>query len=60
MKNKIFHFLARKDIYASFPELKNQIAVGTEEDIDSKSNEEEIIDLRHDYMVAKIKNSTSL
>lgn len=57
-EQNLFIFSPEKISMLVFSELKNQIAVGTEEDIDSKSNEEEITDLRHDYMVAKIKNST--
>ena len=57
-EQNLFIFSPEKISMLVFSELKNQIAVGTEEDIDSKSSEEEITDLRHDYMVAKIKNST--
>ena len=57
-EQNLFIFSPEKISMLVFSELKNQIAVVTEEDIDSKSNEEEITDLRHDYMVAKIKNST--
>ena len=57
-EQNLFIFSPEKISMLVFSELKNQIAVGTEEDIDSKSNEEEITELRHDYMVAKIKNST--
>ena len=57
-EQNLFIFSPEKISTLVFSELKNQIAVGTEEDIDSKSNEEELADLRHDYMVAKIKNST--
>ena len=57
-EQNLFIFSPEKISTLVFSELKNQIAVGTEEDIDSKSSEEEITDLRHDYMVAKIKNST--
>ena len=57
-EQNLFIFSPEKISMLVFSELKNQIAVGTEEDIDSKSREEEITDLRHDYMVAKIKNST--
>ena len=57
-EQNLFIFSPEKISMLVFSELKNQIAVGIEEDIDSKSNEEEITDLRHDYMVAKIKNST--
>ena len=57
-EQNLFIFSPEKISMLVFSELKNQIAVGTEEDIDSKSSEEEITDLTHDYMVAKIKNST--
>ena len=57
-EQNLFIFSPEKISMLVFSELKNQIAVGTEEDIDSKSSEEEITDLRHDYMVAKIKDST--
>ena len=57
-EQNLFIFSPEKISMLVFSELKNQIAVGTEEDIASKSSEEEITDLRHDYMVAKIKNST--
>ena len=57
-EQNLFIFSPEKISTLVFSELKNQIAVRTEEDIDSKSSEEEITDLRHDYMVAKIKNST--
>ena len=57
-EQNLFIFSPEKISMLVFSELKNQIAVGTEEDIDSKSSEEEITDLSHDYMVAKIKNST--
>ena len=57
-EQNLFIFSPEKISMLVFSELKNQIAVGTEENIDSKSSEDEITDLRHDYMVAKIKNST--
>ena len=57
-EQNLFIFSPEKISMLVFSELKNQIAVRTEEDIDSKSSEEEITDLRHDYMVANIKNST--
>ena len=57
-EQNLFIFSPEKISMLVFSELKNQIAVRTEEDIDSKSSEEEVTDLRHDYMVAKIKNST--
>ena len=57
-EQNLFIFSPEKISTLVFSELKNQIAVGIEEDINSKSSEEEITDLRHDYMVAKIKNST--
>ena len=57
-EQNLFIFSPEKISMLVFSELKNQIAVRTEEDIDSKSSEEEVTELRHDYMVAKIKNST--
>ncbi len=57
-EQNLFIFSPEKISLLVFSELKNQIAVEAEEDIDSKSSEEEIIDLGQDYMVAKIKNST--
>ena len=57
-EQNLFIFSPEKISLLVFSELKNQIAVETEEDIDNKSSEEEIIDLGQDYMVAKIKNST--
>ena len=57
-EQNLFIFSPEKISTLVFSELKNQIAVRTEEDIDSKSSEEEMTDLRYDYMVAKIKNST--
>ena len=57
-EQNLFIFSPEKISMLVFSELKNQIAVGTEEDIDSKSSDEELTDLHHDYMVAKIKNST--
>ena len=57
-EQNLFIFSPEKISMLVFAELKNQIAVGTEEDIDSRSSKEELTDLHHDYMVAKIKNST--
>jgi len=57
-EQNLFIFSPEKISTLVFSELKNQIAVRTEEDIDSKFSEEEITDLSHDYMVANIKNST--
>ena len=57
-EQNLFIFSPEKISILVFSELKNQIAVETEEDIDNKSSEEEVIDLGQDYMVAKIKNST--
>ena len=57
-EQNLFIFSPEKISKLVFSELKNQIAVGTEEDTDRKSSEEELADLSHDYMVAKIKNST--
>ena len=57
-EQNLFIFSPEKISTLVFSELKNQIAVGTEEDTYRKSSEEELADLSHDYMVAKIKNST--
>ena len=57
-EQNLFIFSPEKISILVFSELKNQIAVGTEEDIDSEPSDEELTDLHHDYMVAKIKNST--
>ena len=57
-EQNLFIFSPEKISILVFSELKNQIAVETEEDVDNKSSEEEIIDSGQDYMVAKIKNST--
>ena len=57
-EQNLFIFSPEKISKLVFSELKNQIAVGSEEDTDKKSSEQELTDLSHDYMVAKIKNST--
>ena len=57
-EQNLFIFSPEKISVLVFSELKNQIAVGTEEDIDNEPSDEELTDLHHDYMVAKIKNST--
>ena len=57
-EQNLFIFSPEKISILVFSELKNQIAVGTEEDIDNEPSDEELTDLHHDYMVAKIKNST--
>ena len=57
-EQNLFIFSPEKISTLVFSELKNQIAVGIEEDTDRKSSEEQLADLSHDYMVAKIKNST--
>ena len=57
-EQNLFIFSPEKISILVFSELKNQIAVGSEEDTDKKSSEQELTDLSHDYMVAKIKNST--
>ena len=57
-EQNLFIFSPEKISILVFSELKNQIAVGSEEDTDRKSREQELTDLSHDYMVAKIKNST--
>jgi len=55
----LFVFSPEKISTLVFSELKNQIAIANDTEIDDKSIEEETgADLRHDYMVAKIKNST--
>ena len=55
----LFIFSPEKISTLVFSELKNQIAIANDGEIDDKSIEEEKdADLRHDYMVAKIKNST--
>ena len=57
-EQNLFIFSPEKISILVFSELKNQIAIGSEEDTDRKSREQELTDLSHDYMVAKIKNST--
>ena len=57
-EQNLFIFSPEKISTLVFSELKNQIAVGIEEDTDRKSSEEQLADLSHDYMLAKIKNST--
>ena len=57
-EQNLFIFSPEKISILVFSELKNQIAVRSEEDTDKKSSEQELTDLSHDYMVAKIKNST--
>ncbi|NCV19627.1 MAG: hypothetical protein EBW42_12895, partial [Rhodobacterales bacterium] len=59
-EQNLFIFSPEKISTLVFSELKNQIAIANDGEIDDKSIEEEEkdADLRHDYMVAKIKNST--
>ena len=58
-EQNLFIFSPEKISTLVFSELKNQIAIANDGEIDDKSIEEEKdTDLRHDYMVAKIKNST--
>jgi len=58
-EQNLFIFSPEKISTLVFSELKNQIAIANDGEIDDKSIEEEKdADLRHDYMVAKIKNST--
>jgi len=58
-EQNLFIFSPEKISTLVFSELKNQIAIANDGEIDDKSIEEETdADLRHDYMVAKIKNST--
>ena len=58
-EQNLFIFSPEKISTLVFSELKNQIAIANDAEIDDKSIEEEKdADLRHDYMVAKIKNST--
>ena len=57
-EQNLFIFSPEKISTLVFSELKNQIAITNDGDIDDKSIEEEKdADLRHDYMVAKIKNT---
>ena len=60
MGNKTFSFSHQKKyLLLVFSELKNQIAIANDTEIDDQPIEEETgTDLRHNYMVAKIKNST--
>ena len=58
-EQNLFVFSPEKISTLVFSELKNQIAIANNGEPDDKSVEEEKgTDLRHDYMVAKIKNST--
>ena len=58
-EQNLFIFSPEKISTLVFSELKNQIAIANDGEPDDKSIEEETdADLRHDYMVAKIKNST--
>ena len=58
-EQNLFIFSPEKISNLVFSELKNQIAIINDAEIDDKSIEEDkSADLRHDYMVAKIKNST--
>ena len=58
-EQNLFIFSPEKISTLVFSELKNQIAIANDTEIDDKPIEEETgTDLRHNYMVAKIKNST--
>ena len=55
----LFIFSPEKISTLVFSELKNQIAIANDTETDDQPIEEETgADLRHNYMVAKIKNST--
>ena len=55
----LFIFSPEKISTLVFSELKNQVAIANDTEIDDQTIEEETdADLRHNYMVAKIKNST--
>jgi chemotaxis signal transduction protein len=59
-EQNLFIFSPEKISTLVFAELKNQIAIANDTEIDDQPIEEEETgtDLRHNYMVAKIKNST--
>ena len=58
-EQNLFIFSPEKISTLVFSELKNQIAIANDTEIDDQPIEEETgTDLRHNYMVAKIKNST--
>ena len=58
-EQNLFIFSPEKIAALVYSELKNQIAVGTEEESAEKFSDDEAKNqLSHDYMVAKIKNST--
>ena len=58
-EQNLFIFSPEKISTLVFSELKNQIAIANDTEIDDQPIEEETgADLRHNYMVAKIKNST--
>ena len=58
-EQNLFIFSPEKISTLVFSELKNQIAIANDTEIDDRPIEEETgADLRHNYMVAKIKNST--
>ena len=58
-EQNLFIFSPEKISMLVFSELKNQIAIANDTEIDDQPIEEETgADLRHNYMVAKIKNST--
>ena len=58
-EQNLFIFSPEKISTLVFSELKNQVAIANDSEIDDQTIEEETdADLRHNYMVAKIKNST--
>ena len=58
-EQNLFIFSPEKISTLVFSELKNQVAIANDTEIDDQPIEEETgTDLRHNYMVAKIKNST--
>ena len=58
-EQNLFIFSPEKISTLVFSELKNQVAIANDTEIDDQTIEEETdADLRHNYMVAKIKNST--
>ena len=58
-EQNLFIFSPEKIAALVYSELKNQIAVGAEEEtVENLSNDEAELNLSCDYMVAKIKNST--
>ena len=58
-EQNLFIFSPEKISTLVFSELRNQVAIANDTEIDDQTIEEETdADLRHNYMVAKIKNST--